>query len=212
MWESALFVMGRMEKYGHGSVRKAPPRYSKTSWCIQGNQSMSLCRHACTQLIIRWLTRSVCEMGGRGKRVENIEMLWHTFRSTSTFWQWLLSCPNLVVVKEVRLLLCSQSILCIEKKSKPNEGHWGSSRGEIKWLVLKKQVLEICLLKWSKNKFHQKFGYRLIWKNGWHYGTESVCVCLCVCSSVFEKEHVQLVPDVWDLGGSPAACSSQWDR
>lgn len=68
MWELALSVTGRMEKYGHGSVRKAPPRYSKTLWCIQGNQSMSLCRRACTQLTVRWSARSVCEMGGRGKR------------------------------------------------------------------------------------------------------------------------------------------------
>lgn len=101
------------------------------------------------RLAIRWLTKSVCEMGGRGKHVENIEMLLTHFPVDSHPSAVAFVIPKLAVIKEVGLLLCSQSILCVEKKSTTNQG---SSHSHIKWLLLERQVLEMCLLKWSEKQ------------------------------------------------------------
>lgn len=104
------------------------------------------------------------------------------------FAQWLLSRPNLAVVKEVRPALCSQSILCIEKKSNGNQGH--RSQPQLNKVACSKEAgpwnvfAEVELR--GTNKRNIKFWCCLIWEFGRMAQTmaESLCVCVNLCVRV----------------------------
>lgn len=110
-------VGGRMEKCAHGPVREAPPRYNKTLLHIHIQKHMQTCMHTANDALV---DMKIFGMGGMWKSRGDLctctkRLSLKVFDPLSgwflPFTQWLLLSPNLAAIKEVQLLLFSQSNL-----------------------------------------------------------------------------------------------------